>query len=118
MLIHVIVVCCFVKSLIINKLKSHANRFCRKCLISGIQTMTLHIHFFAIGREITGKSCLEWEMPDGATVQDLLSSLKAAYPRLTELKTLKVAVNEDYAQPTQILHESDEIAIIPPVCGG
>ncbi len=80
--------------------------------------MTLHIHFFAIGREITGKSCLEWEMPDGATVQDLVLSLKSAYPRLAELKTLRVAVNEDYAQPTQILRESDEIAIIPPVCGG
>jgi molybdopterin converting factor subunit 1 len=80
--------------------------------------MMLHIHFFAIGREITGKSCLEWEMPDGATVQDLLLSLKAAYPRLSDLKTLQVAVNEDYAPLTQVLHERDEIAIIPPVCGG
>lgn len=80
--------------------------------------MTLRIHFFAVGREITGKSRVDFAMPEGATAQDLIDALKAAYPRFDELKSLQVAVNEEYAQPTQILRESDEIAIIPPVCGG
>ncbi|PIO47737.1 MAG: molybdopterin synthase sulfur carrier subunit [[Chlorobium] sp. 445] len=80
--------------------------------------MTLHIHFFAIGRDITGKSYLDFVMPEGATAQDLIEALKAVYPRFRELKSLQVAINEEYAQPTQVLRESDEIAIIPPVCGG
>ncbi|MFN3393697.1 MAG: MoaD/ThiS family protein [Candidatus Thermochlorobacter sp.] len=80
--------------------------------------MTLHIHFFAVGRDITGKSCMEFTMPEGATAQDLIDALKAAYPRFRELKSLQVAINEEYAQPMQVLRESDEIAIIPPVCGG
>lgn len=80
--------------------------------------MTLRLHFFAVGRDITGKSHLDFAMPEGATAQDLIDALKTVYPRFGELKSLQVAINEEYAQPTQVLRESDEIAIIPPVCGG
>jgi molybdopterin converting factor small subunit len=34
------------------------------------------------------------------------------------LDSMLVAVNNEYGQHSQLLHESDEIAIIPPVSGG
>lgn len=76
------------------------------------------MHFFAIGREIVGAPSVRISLPEPVTVQDLLDYLKAHYPQFAELRSLSVAVNEDYAQPKQILQETDEIAIIPPVCGG
>ena len=32
--------------------------------------------------------------------------------------TLAIAVNREYAQPGTILHEGDEVALLPPVSGG
>lgn len=80
--------------------------------------MELVVHFFAIGREIVGAPSVRISLPEPVTAQDLLDYLKARYPQFAELRSLSVAVNEDYAQPKQILQETDEIAIIPPVCGG
>ncbi|MCS7013844.1 MAG: molybdopterin converting factor subunit 1 [Chloroherpetonaceae bacterium] len=80
--------------------------------------MELIVHFFAAGRDIVGASSLHITLPEPVTAQALLDYLKARYPQFAQLRSLSVAVNEDYASPQQILQETDEIAIIPPVCGG
>jgi molybdopterin synthase sulfur carrier subunit len=40
------------------------------------------------------------------------------YPNLKGLKSLLIAVNNEYAEDSVELLESDEIALIPPVSGG
>lgn len=51
-----------------------------------------------------------------ATVLDLLGGM---HPRVQEYRpVLLTAVNEEYASPTQVLADGDEIAIFPPVSGG
>ena len=40
------------------------------------------------------------------------------YPALRELSSLALAVNQAYARDKDPVHESDEIALIPPVSGG
>lgn len=75
--------------------------------------------FFGITKDIVGKSKIEgFKLNDGNTVEDLLRHLKGEYPRLGEISSLAVGVNEEYAKIDTKLNENDEVALIPPVSGG
>ncbi|PMD96637.1 MULTISPECIES: MoaD/ThiS family protein [Siphonobacter] len=80
--------------------------------------MELTIHLYGITRDIIGQSRYVVQLPPGARVQQLLESVRTSYPELAELKSLLVAVNEEYAEAETPLSERDEIALIPPVSGG
>ena len=80
--------------------------------------MKLNLLLFGITRDIVGQSKLTHEVPDAATVPQLIESLKQRYPAFQDLDSMMVAVNNEYGQPNQLLHEDDEIALIPPVSGG
>jgi molybdopterin synthase catalytic subunit len=62
------------------------------------------------------------EIPEGATVADLLAVLTSQHssqPTLTRLLTrIAVSVNAEYAQGWQVLREGDEVGLLPPVSGG
>jgi molybdopterin synthase sulfur carrier subunit len=81
-------------------------------------SMNITVKFFAVGREIVGSDALVLTLPDGATAESLLWYLKETYPQFQTLKSLLIAVNEDYAEPHSTLHETDDVAVIPPVSGG
>lgn len=51
-------------------------------------------------------------------VGELRQHLCAAYPGLTKLSSLAVAVNNSYAEDSVEINSFDEIALIPPVSGG
>ena len=62
----------------------------------------------------------EWrEISSRSSVQDLLSCLEGEgrFPA-NALRAAAVAVNQEYAQPAQVLADGDEVAILPPVSGG
>jgi molybdopterin converting factor subunit 1 len=80
--------------------------------------MKLTVALFGIAREIVGQSSLEVSVPAGQSAAGLLAELRAAYPPLAGLRSLAVAVNNEYAAEDVALHERDEIALIPPVSGG
>ena len=80
-------------------------------------TTNYRVKAFGITREILGGR--EKVVPcDGQTVADLKRTLFAAHPELLGLKSIFVAVNNVYAEDNTVLHETDEIALIPPVSGG
>ena len=80
--------------------------------------MKLNLLLFGITKDIVGQSKLTHEVPEAATVPQLIDSLKQSYPEFENLSSMMVAVNNEYGQPHQVLHENDEIALIPPVSGG
>lgn len=80
--------------------------------------MTLEIMAFGITKDIVGKTLINFELPTGSSVKDLKEKLIENYPRMQDLKSLLIAVNEEYGDETHILSERDEIALIPPVSGG
>ncbi|WP_022825516.1 MoaD/ThiS family protein [Hymenobacter norwichensis] len=80
--------------------------------------MNLKIALFGIAKEIVGQPMLEITAPADQPVQELLEQLRTQYPALRGLSSLAVAVNNEYAEGSQLLHERDEIALIPPVAGG
>jgi molybdopterin synthase catalytic subunit len=66
-----------------------------------------------------GTKCVDIELGDGATIDDLKARLAADYPVLQPvIATVACAVNDDYVAASEVLHEGAEVALIPPVSGG
>ena len=81
--------------------------------------MRVRVLFFGILKEIVGKPADEIDLPDGASVRDVLARYESHLPRLKEsLPSLALAVNQEYAGPDTKLKADDEIALLPPVSGG
>ncbi len=75
--------------------------------------------FFAAYRDLLGHAELEVELPDGATVADLVERLRARGAPFDGLPPRPtVAVNRAYASLSSSLGAGDEVAFIPPVAGG
>jgi molybdopterin converting factor subunit 1 len=82
--------------------------------------MTVTVRLFAILRERAGSDSIEIDLPEGATVADAFAQLAAA-PGLGELidsRSLRMAVNREYAAATTSIGPGDELALIPPISGG
>jgi molybdopterin converting factor subunit 1 len=81
--------------------------------------MRLKLLFFASHREAVGKERMSLEMPEGATVGQLLDSLVAEHPSFKELEEHTVtAVNHEQVARDRRLLDGDEVAFYPPVSGG
>ena len=81
--------------------------------------MRVRVLFFGMLKDRMGKSSDLLELPDGASIRDLLAHYETEVPRLKEsLPALAVAVNQVYASPEAKLKAGDEIALLPPVSGG
>ncbi len=81
--------------------------------------MLVTIRYFAIIREIVGRSQESREIPVGSTVSDLITSLEIEAPRLESVrKSAMLMVNQEYVDAAYVLHEGDEFVMIPPVSGG
>jgi sulfur-carrier protein len=79
--------------------------------------MNYKVKAFGITRDVLGGREKTFEI-HGQTVADLRNVLISTYPELAGLKSLLIAVNNQYADDSTELRESDEIALIPPVSGG
>ena len=81
--------------------------------------MRVQARFFAAYRELTGVSRAEVDLPEGATVADLIDSLRERDSSFGALPPKPaVAVNLEYAHAGDRLRDGDEVAFIPPVAGG
>ncbi|QHS57029.1 MoaD/ThiS family protein [Mucilaginibacter sp. 14171R-50] len=79
--------------------------------------MEITVLAFGIAKDIFGASTVRVKSED-ATTTGLKASLEQEYPKLKQLASYMVAVNNEYAQDGLIITERDEVAIIPPVSGG
>jgi molybdopterin converting factor subunit 1 len=80
--------------------------------------VTVTVRFFASYAEKLGRSTLDLELPDGATVSDLMRSVLALNGASALPPSPLVAVNYKYARGDTVVSNGDEVAIIPPVAGG
>ncbi len=80
--------------------------------------MTVDVLLFASYADAIGASRVTVDLPQDATVRDLLARVRemAAGKRVPQRPM--VAVNKRYARDDQRVSPSDEVAIIPPVAGG
>ena len=74
--------------------------------------MLVSVRLFAGLRERAGASHVDVELPEPATVADLLAAMDLA-PR-----SCVAAINREYAGPESPIAPGDEVALVPPVSGG
>jgi MoaE-MoaD fusion protein len=81
--------------------------------------MLVRILFFGVLKDLAGQGGESLNLPDNATLGDVLSHYEARIPRLKELApSIAMSVNQEYAGPKAKLSQGDEIALLPPVSGG
>jgi molybdopterin converting factor subunit 1 len=81
--------------------------------------MRVRVLFFGMLKDLAGKSSDLLELPESASVADVLAHCRAHIPRFKDsLPSLAVAVNQQYAGPETKLKVDDEVALLPPVSGG
>lgn len=81
--------------------------------------MKVHVLLFASAREIAGTARVELTLPTAATAGGALAAVIELHPALAGHETsLRLAVNSEYVTPGHLLAPGDELALIPPTCGG
>jgi MoaE-MoaD fusion protein len=81
--------------------------------------MQIRLRFFAVVREVLGRSEDLLDLPEGTTVADVLDLLEAEAPRLAGMRqAMMLMVNQEYVEVAHPLRHGDEFALIPPVSGG
>jgi len=81
--------------------------------------MQITVKLFAILRDRAGVSELSINLPAQASVSWAAEQLQNQLPSIGDfLGRIAYAVNREYVARDTILHDGDELALIPPVSGG
>jgi molybdopterin synthase sulfur carrier subunit len=86
-------------------------------------TITVTVRYFARLREALGVATEPIELPAGASNVDALREQLRARGgawavELAPGRAIRVAVNQEMAEPGSPLRDGDEVAFLPPVTGG
>lgn len=77
--------------------------------------MQIKVLAFGVLKERLGGESFPLELPEGATVSDLLTQIENG---ANSLRGIAVSVNAEYAQARRVLLDGDEVGLLPPVSGG
>ena len=80
--------------------------------------MKINLIAYGIAKEILQVRQLEFESVQGETIATLKLKLYQRFPEFAKLNSLSFAIGENYQEDSCLLHENDEVVIIPPVNGG
>ncbi len=73
---------------------------------------------FGIVKDIFSNPAIEIDNDVIKNIDQLKLFLEEKYPRLNQLGSYMIALNNEYASGSEAIHNGDELAIIPPVSGG
>ena len=81
--------------------------------------MQIRVKLFALIRDRAGTGEFSLHLRDGATVATAVDAVRERFPATSDLLSrCAFAVNQSYAPLDHVLHDRDELAVIPPVSGG
>ena len=80
--------------------------------------MRVAVQLFARYREAAGRSSVEVEVPQGATLAQIWDQVRATVPALRDEARPLLACDRAYARPERRITGAEEIAAFPPVSGG
>ena len=81
--------------------------------------MQVRVLFFGALRDLSGRATDSLSLPEGSTLADLVSHYEQKIPKLKQfLPSIALSLNQQYAQADSVLHDQDEVALLPPVSGG
>jgi len=81
--------------------------------------MKIRVRFYAQLRDLTGLTAMDVDIPQGATIRELLETIYSQQPSLRSLdKSILVGSGVEFIGRSYKLQADEEIAIMPPVQGG
>ncbi len=81
--------------------------------------MRVRVLFFGQIKEITGTFEEVVEVLEGGDLRGLFESYAGRFPRLEAMRhAVVLARNQEFADPSALLSDGDEVAFLPPVSGG
>ena len=81
--------------------------------------MQVRTLFFGMLKDLVGRGTDLIDLPEHATLGDVVSHYEKLIPRLGELAaSIAISINQEFAGPDSKLKDGDEIAFLPPVSGG
>ena len=79
----------------------------------------VNVKLLALARDLAGTNETVLSLEPNTKISSLIDSLVQQYPRFRDWKNyLRFAVNYEYVDNNYVLHDNDEVAVIPPVSGG
>ena len=81
--------------------------------------MQVQVLFFGVLKDLVGRSSDRITLPDNATAAHVLFYYRNGLTQLNgKHSSIAISVNQEYAGPTAVLKDGDEVALLPPVSGG
>lgn len=81
--------------------------------------MHAEVRLFAGAREAVGRESVEIEIDERSTAIDVIDRLADEWPQLADLlPSCRLAVDDRYVGPREVIPTGGSIALIPPVSGG
>jgi sulfur-carrier protein len=82
-------------------------------------SITVTVKFFAAYQEAYGVSEVCWDFPEGTPAIEILNRCLAEHPQLEQWRSVtRFGVNLQFVIADTVLHDGDEVVLIPPVSGG
>jgi molybdopterin synthase sulfur carrier subunit len=83
------------------------------------ENICVKVKMFAIFQEVFATDEMQITLEAGAPVSQIFDRLVSHHPNLERWRSLtRYAINLNFAEPHTVLHDQDEVALIPPVSGG
>jgi molybdopterin converting factor small subunit len=81
--------------------------------------MKVRAQFYAQLRDLVGSREIDVDLPEGATVHDLLEQVYAQQPKLRlHDKSILIGAGVEFVDRNYRLKPGEEISVMPPVQGG
>lgn len=80
--------------------------------------MTIQVRLFALMAQQARTGIFTLELPPASTAGGIKAEILRRHPKLPWPAGTMLAVNQEYAGEQTVLHDGDEVAVIPPVSGG
>jgi molybdopterin synthase catalytic subunit len=75
--------------------------------------------FFGLLKDVCGRAEDVLDLPPGSNLRAVFDHYAVDFPRLTGMaQSIVLARNQEFASPSEMLAEGDEVALLPPVSGG
>src|ERR1035441_1876835 len=81
--------------------------------------MQVRVLYLGMLRGLAGREREVVQLSDGARLSDLYAEIQQRMPKLHDFgNAIALSINYEYADGAAVLHDNDEVALIPPVSGG
>ena len=81
--------------------------------------MIVKVLYFASAQGLTNLKSESVRLKEGSSMKDMAAEMLRLHPDLKSIEgTIRYSVNFVIADSDVILHDGDEVAVLPPVAGG